>query len=67
MLSLYGEETHQGNKLTRNPRGNVRLQPSQLADPLSAVPGLKKGTGARELVPLKKKKKIKRGRTVCGD
>ena len=39
-----------GNELTRNLSGNIRLQPSQLAEPLWADFGLKSEIDVRELI-----------------
>ena len=60
-----------GNELTRNLLGNIRLQSSQLAEPLWTDPGIKSGVSVRELIStLKKKEEEKKrrpgmnGRTV---
>ena len=57
MLSWHDVGTRQENQLTRNPLRNARLQSSQLAEPLRADPGVKKKTGASELVSIKKQNK----------
>ena len=60
MLSRHSVRTHQGNELTCNSSGNAMPQSSQLVEPLGTDPGLKGGTGVRELIcTLKKKKKKK--------
>ena len=38
-----------GNEFTRNLSGNIRLQPSQIAEPLWTDPGIKSGISVREL------------------
>ena len=48
---------YQGNELTRSWSGNARQQSSQLAEPLWIDHGLKSGTGARDLISIKGKKK----------
>ena len=47
-----------GNDLTRNPSGNTLSQSSQLAEPYLTDPGLKSGINFRELISIKKKKKV---------
>ena len=50
MLPRHNAETYQCNELTRNPSKNARPQSSQLGEPLWIDPGLKRRTGARELI-----------------
>ena len=50
-----------GNGLTRNLSRNIRLQSSQLAEPLWTDPGLKSGISVRELISTQKKKKSASG------
>ena len=45
-----------GNELTRNSSGNIRLQSSQLAEPLWTDPDRKSGISLRELISTLKKK-----------
>ena len=62
VLSRHSVGTYQGNKLTRNPSGNTRLQSSKLAEPLWTDLGLKSVIGMCELIStLKKKKKAQAG------
>ena len=49
--------TFEVNKLTRRSSGRAGPQLSQLADPLWTDPGLRCGTGEREMISTKKKKK----------
>ena len=48
--SRHSVGTYQGKELTRNSSGNALVQPSQLAESLWTDPGLKSGTGRRELI-----------------
>ena len=58
MLSRHNVGSYNGNELARNSSGNVQPQSSQFAEPLWTDPGFKSGTGVRELISTKKKKKL---------
>ena len=49
-----------GNELTRSSSGNTRSQSSQLAEPLWTDPGLKSEISVRELISIKRKRKIEK-------
>ena len=50
MLYKPSVETYQGNELTCKWSGNALPQSSQLVYPLWTDPGIKSGTGVRELI-----------------
>ena len=56
-LSRHSVGSYPQNELTRNLSGNIRLQSSQLADPLWTDPGIKSEISVRELISASKKKK----------
>ena len=65
-LSRHSVGSYPQNELTRNLSGNIRLQSSQLADPLWTDPGIKSEISVRELISASKKKRRRRamnGRT----
>ena len=49
-----------GNEHTRNLSENIRLQSSQLAEPLWTDPGINSEISVRELIPSQTKKKGKK-------
>ena len=57
-MEAYPETSSQA----RNLSGNIRLQSSQLAEPLWTDPGVKSGISVRELIPTLKKKKSAGGK-----